>query len=237
MKQCFLSLRVSFKLLCGWMSLSFFVFLFCLGLCNRLRWRKGTWGRGSHTGSFWGAVPLSWSLIRWAHTQHVPLVSSAWLVLPPEIKDGWGAAVLMERRGGYKVVGGNGWGVGIWLWGKGRSGDILKPLCACVGESHHPPPLPPSDTDLFVGFILKTPALWRWPPETNPVTSSALKWPLVDVARTVCHFGLHSGGVCVWSIFVCEWVQGGVWGQLVMEVGYCVQHRAHSRTIVVEVWC
>lgn len=33
-------------------------------------------------------------------------------------------------------------------------------------------------------------------PETNPVTSSALKWPLVDMARTVCHFGLRCGVLC-----------------------------------------
>lgn len=68
-----------------------------------------------------------------------------------------------EGRGGgggeYKEVGGSGWRVRVWLWGNGRRGDILRPLCACVGESHHPAPLPPSDTDLFVGFILKTPAL------------------------------------------------------------------------------
>lgn len=129
---------------------------------------------GNHGGSVWGTLPQSWSLIRWAHTQHVPLVSSAWLALPPEIKDGW--SVLMEERrvkqgGGYKKVGGNGWRVRVWLWREmGGEGDILRPLCACVGDSHHPPPLPPSDTDLFVGFILKTLALWRWPPRL-------IRWP------------------------------------------------------------
>lgn len=39
-------------------------------------------------------------------------------------------------------------------------------------------------------------------------------------------------GVCVWSIFVCERVQGGVQGLLVMELGYCVQLRGQSRTNV-----
>lgn len=45
------------------------------------------------------------------------------------------------------------------LWGKGWRGDILNPLCACVGEPQHPAPLPPSETDLFVVFILNTLAL------------------------------------------------------------------------------
>lgn len=39
--------------------------------------------------------------------------------------------------------------------------------------------------------------------------------------------------VCVWSIFVCERVQGGVRGVFVREEGCCVRHRKHSRTIVV----
>lgn len=109
------------------LSLDLSLFIFRLCLCKCWPWSKDTWGRGSHTDSFRGALPLSWSLIRWAHTQHVPLVSSAWLALPPEIKDGWGAAVLMERRvervrrwwwwrgGCYKKVGGNGWRVRVWL--------------------------------------------------------------------------------------------------------------------------
>lgn len=86
------------KQLCGWLGLSLFIFLLCLCLCKCWLWRKGTWGGGNHTSSFGGTLPVSWSLIRWAHTQHVPLVSSAWLTLPPEIKDGQGAAVLIERR-------------------------------------------------------------------------------------------------------------------------------------------
>lgn len=68
-----------------------------LCLCKSWLWREGTWDRGSHSAAFRGTLPLSWGLIRWAHTQHVPLVSSAWLTLPPEIKARWGAAVLMGR--------------------------------------------------------------------------------------------------------------------------------------------
>ncbi|KAK5921377.1 hypothetical protein CgunFtcFv8_025086 [Champsocephalus gunnari] len=73
---------------------------------------------------------------------------------------GGAGSVVGEGWGGcYEEVGGNGWRVGVRLWGKGRRVDTLRPLCACVGESHHPAPLPPSDSDLFVGFILKTPSL------------------------------------------------------------------------------
>lgn len=190
------------------LSLDLSLFIFRLCLCKCWPWSKDTWGRGSHTDSFRGALPLSWSLIRWAHTQHVPLMSSAWLALPPEIKDGWGAAVLMERRvervrrwwwwrgGCYKKVGGNGWRVRVWLWGNGRRGDILRPLCACVGESHHPATSPALGHWPLCRIHIKNSGPVKMTPETNPVTSSALKWPLVDMARTVCHFGLRCGVLC-----------------------------------------
>lgn len=47
-------------------------------------------------------------------------------------------------------MGGELWrGMFVGLRVRGRKG----------GGSHHPQPVPPSDTDLFVAFILKTPAL------------------------------------------------------------------------------
>lgn len=138
--------------------------------------------------------------------------------------------------GGYKKVGGNGWRVRVWLWGKGRRRDILRPLCACVGESHHPPTLPPSDTDLFVGFILKTPALWRWPPETNPVTSSALKWPLVDMARTVCHSKLPvERWWCVRVVNICASARWGAGVCLLGKWGIaCTQQDEYGWSLMLE---
>lgn len=134
------------KQLCGCLGLSLFIFLLCLCLCKFWLWRKGTWGGGSHTSS----LPLSWSLIRWAHTQHVPLVSSAWLTLPPEIKDGQGAAVLTERlvkwvcmcvcvyvlgvllQGGRRVRVEN-WSLAV---GKGAErGHTQASVCMCGGVS------------------------------------------------------------------------------------------------------
>lgn len=111
-----------------------------LCLCKSWLWREGTWDRGSHSAAFRGTLPLSWGLIRWAHTQHVPLVSSAWLTLPPEIKARWSAAVLMGRPvcacvceyvcmlgGGVtrRWEGGSGWRVRFRLWGKGLGRGCL----------------------------------------------------------------------------------------------------------------
>lgn len=49
------------------------------------------------------------------------------------------AAEWVNRKGGcLKKVGGFGYGCG----GNGQRGNILGPLSACEGESHHPPNSP-----------------------------------------------------------------------------------------------
>lgn len=168
------------------------------------------WSRGSHTDSFWGALPLSWSLIRWAHT-HTACSSREFCMTcaAPRDKGRMGCCCPHGEAGGvggksvcvwggcYKTVGGNRWSARLRLWRKGRSGDVLKASVSVCGG---------------VSSSTTSPALGHWPlcrihiknsspvkmtPETNPVTSSALKWPLVDKARTVCHFGLPVGRTAV----------------------------------------
>ena len=123
---------------------------------------------------------------------------------------GWGGGGGCGE-GCYKKVGGNGWRVRVWLWGKGRRGDILRPLCACVGESHHPATSPALGHWPLCRIHIKNSGPVKMTPETNPVTSSALKWPLVDMARTVCHFGLRCGVLCACGQYLyARWGAGCV---------------------------
>lgn len=159
-------------LLVFWFLASFFLasFVEWLGWFANINCEeKGHEVEVGDTSSLWGNLtrpaPRPCILIRWAHTQHVPLVCSAWVALPREIKDGWwGDGVLMGRWAEWVLQGrreGKGVGFRVWLWGKGQGRNRRRPLmCMCWGISSSSTPLAPLDTDLLgIPFILKTPGL------------------------------------------------------------------------------